>query len=77
MYFYLLSCFVYFLLYLILFPFILFPFFLSFFLCLILLVPMMMNHMIHHRAQLAVADRFQNHVMPFFNKNLCFQASCQ
>ncbi|MDE3187023.1 MAG: alpha/beta fold hydrolase [Acidobacteriota bacterium] len=25
----------------------------------------------------AVADRFQNHVMPFFNKNLCFQASCQ
>jgi len=25
----------------------------------------------------AVADRFQNHVMPFFSKNLCFQASCQ
>ena len=25
----------------------------------------------------AVADRFQNHVMPFFNKNLCFQANCQ
>lgn len=25
----------------------------------------------------AVADRFQNHVMPFFGKNLCFQASCQ
>jgi len=24
-----------------------------------------------------VADRFQNHVMPFFSKNLCFQASCQ
>jgi len=24
-----------------------------------------------------VADRFQNHVMPFFNQNLCFQASCQ
>jgi enterochelin esterase-like enzyme len=24
----------------------------------------------------AVADRFQNHVMPFFSKNLCFQASC-
>ncbi len=25
----------------------------------------------------AVADRFQNHVMPFFSKNLCYQASCQ
>jgi hypothetical protein len=25
----------------------------------------------------AVADRFQNHVMPFFSKNLCAQASCQ
>jgi enterochelin esterase-like enzyme len=25
----------------------------------------------------AVADRFQNHVMPFFSKNLCFQATCQ
>lgn len=25
----------------------------------------------------AVADRFQNHVMPFFNKNLCFQEHCQ
>ena len=25
----------------------------------------------------AVADRFQNHVMPFFSKNLCFQKSCQ
>jgi S-formylglutathione hydrolase FrmB len=25
----------------------------------------------------AVADRFQNHVMPFFSKNLCFAASCQ
>ena len=25
----------------------------------------------------AVADRFQNHVMPFFGKNLCFPASCQ
>lgn len=25
----------------------------------------------------AVADRFQNHVMPFFNKNLCFTASCK
>jgi len=24
----------------------------------------------------AVADRFQNHVMPFFSQNLCFQASC-
>jgi S-formylglutathione hydrolase FrmB len=24
----------------------------------------------------AVADRFQNHVMPFFNQNLCFQSSC-
>jgi S-formylglutathione hydrolase FrmB len=25
----------------------------------------------------AVADRFQNHVMPFFSNHLCFQASCQ
>ncbi|MDR3738497.1 MAG: alpha/beta fold hydrolase [Terracidiphilus sp.] len=25
----------------------------------------------------AVADRFQNHVMPFFSKNLCFQAECR
>jgi S-formylglutathione hydrolase FrmB len=25
----------------------------------------------------AVADRFQNHVLPFFSNNLCFQASCQ
>jgi len=25
----------------------------------------------------AVADRFQNHVMPFFSKNLCFQAGCK
>jgi S-formylglutathione hydrolase FrmB len=25
----------------------------------------------------AVADRFQNHVMPFFSKNLCFKASCR
>ena len=24
----------------------------------------------------AVADRFQNHVLPFFNKNLCFNESC-
>jgi S-formylglutathione hydrolase FrmB len=24
-----------------------------------------------------VSDRFQNHVMPFFGKNLCFHASCQ
>jgi enterochelin esterase-like enzyme len=24
----------------------------------------------------AVADRFQNHVLPFFSKNLCFEASC-
>jgi len=24
----------------------------------------------------AVADRFQNHVMPFFSKNLCFAANC-
>jgi S-formylglutathione hydrolase FrmB len=24
-----------------------------------------------------VADRFQNHVIPFFSKNLCFQASCK
>jgi len=25
----------------------------------------------------AVADRFQNHVMPFFGKNLCFTADCR
>jgi enterochelin esterase-like enzyme len=25
----------------------------------------------------AVADRFQNHVLPFFSKNLCFQTSCK
>ncbi len=24
----------------------------------------------------AVADRFQNHVMPFFSKNLCFEGDC-
>jgi len=24
----------------------------------------------------AVADRFQNHVMPFFSQNLCFKAGC-
>jgi len=24
-----------------------------------------------------VADRFQNHVMSFFSRNLCFQAGCQ
>ena len=24
-----------------------------------------------------VADRFQNHVMPFFSQNLCFRTSCQ
>ncbi|HEX5285157.1 MAG TPA: alpha/beta fold hydrolase [Bryocella sp.] len=25
----------------------------------------------------AVADRFQNHVMPFFSQNLCFKLGCQ
>ena len=25
----------------------------------------------------AVADRFQNHVMPFFSKNLCFETTCK
>lgn len=25
----------------------------------------------------AVADRFQNHVLPFFSKNLCFSANCK
>jgi enterochelin esterase-like enzyme len=25
----------------------------------------------------AVADRFQNHVMPFFSRNLCFEAGCR
>jgi hypothetical protein len=25
----------------------------------------------------AVADRFQNHVMPFFSKNLCFTSGCR
>jgi hypothetical protein len=24
-----------------------------------------------------VADRFQNHVVPFFSKNLCFQNDCK
>lgn len=24
-----------------------------------------------------VADRFQNHVMPFFNQNLCFDTGCR
>jgi hypothetical protein len=24
-----------------------------------------------------MADRFQNHVMPFFSQNLCFQLSCK
>jgi len=24
-----------------------------------------------------VADRFQNHVMPFFSKNLCSQTGCR
>ena len=24
----------------------------------------------------AVADRFQNHVLPFFSKNLCVEAGC-
>ena len=28
-----------------------------------------------HRSK--VADRFQNHVLPFFGQTLCFQASCQ
>jgi len=23
-----------------------------------------------------LADRFQNHILPFFSKNLCFQAHC-
>jgi hypothetical protein len=25
----------------------------------------------------AVADRFQNHVLPFLSKNLCFTKSCR
>ncbi|HKV42014.1 MAG TPA: esterase, partial [Blastocatellia bacterium] len=25
----------------------------------------------------AVADRFQNHVLPFFSKNLCFGQDCR
>jgi hypothetical protein len=25
----------------------------------------------------AVADRIQNHVLPFFSKNLCFTAQCK
>jgi hypothetical protein len=24
-----------------------------------------------------VADRFQNHVIPFFSQNLCFHAGCR
>jgi enterochelin esterase-like enzyme len=36
------------------------------------------NFEIYHGTHtIAVADRFQNHVMPFFSKNLCFQTSCQ
>jgi S-formylglutathione hydrolase FrmB len=36
------------------------------------------NFQIYHGTHTsAVADRFQNHVMPFFSKNLCFQKSCQ
>ena len=32
---------------------------------------------IYHGTHISVvADRFQNHVMPFFSKNLCFQATC-
>ena len=25
----------------------------------------------------AVADRFQNHVLPFFSENLCFSGECR
>jgi hypothetical protein len=25
----------------------------------------------------AVADRFQNHVLPFFSKSLCFESGCK
>jgi hypothetical protein len=25
----------------------------------------------------AVADRIQNHVMPFMSRNLCFESNCQ
>jgi enterochelin esterase-like enzyme len=33
--------------------------------------------MYHGTHTSAVADRFQNHVMPFFSKNLCFEAQCK
>jgi S-formylglutathione hydrolase FrmB len=33
--------------------------------------------MYHGTHTSAVADRFQNHVMPFFSQNLCFQANCR
>ena len=33
---------------------------------------------LHHGTHTsAVADRFQNHVMPFFSKNLCIEAPCK
>jgi S-formylglutathione hydrolase FrmB len=33
--------------------------------------------MYHGTHTSAVADRFQNHVIPFFSKNLCFSAGCK
>ncbi|MGH9585796.1 MAG: alpha/beta hydrolase [Acidobacteriaceae bacterium] len=33
--------------------------------------------MYHGTHTSAVADRFQNHVIPFFSKNLCFTKNCQ
>ena len=33
--------------------------------------------MYHGTHTSAVADRFQNHVIPFFSKNLCFAKNCQ
>jgi S-formylglutathione hydrolase FrmB len=33
--------------------------------------------MYHGTHTSAVADRFQNHVLPFFGQNLCFQANCR
>jgi hypothetical protein len=33
--------------------------------------------MYHGTHTSAVADRFQNHVIPFFSKNLCFEVGCR
>ena len=36
------------------------------------------NFEVYHGTHIsAVADRFQNHVLPFFSKNLCFTSTCK